>query len=184
MRRYGSIHRKEQNTISEKIAQRRIKALSAACKFLISNIVNQEMQQESQQISNQPRDNSTLEKQAQRKMKFLLACKLLLSHLANKDMKQESQQLLKKPEFPDINYGILSQDDAKQWVIAQKDGIKKPQGTYAFVCTRRGVIRLSPAPNGNTNHLGLADYADRIRYAGVIHFTLNKSGQSVLRVLE
>lgn len=71
-----------------------------------------------------------------------------------------------------IKYGLLYQDEAGKWLIATKDhDATTPNGSYAFVRTKTGFLRVWPIKDGATMHLLLSGYADSVRYAGEIAFS-------------
>jgi hypothetical protein len=93
----------------------------------------------------------------------------------------EKQIFNHKPSY----YGLLYQNNQNEWRVADKLGMEQiPCGTYTFVRTITGFIRVAPAPQGNTNHLEIADHAAELQFAGEVAFNIhgkmlswnNKSG--------
>lgn len=110
-------------------------------------------------------DNTVIEKLAAKRLSSILQPKKKLTNISS--------------SIP-IPYGILFMDQGR-WLVVDQNGIKPPEGVYTFVRTLLGFIRVAPAPDGKTNHLVVADYAHKVRYAGVICFSLLSNNEAVLK---
>lgn len=79
---------------------------------------------------------------------------------------------------PHVKYGLLYQNETGAWRIADNhETARIPSGLYTYVCTKSGFIRLEPLLYGETKHLVLSEYAEKVRYAGWISFKKDGGGE-------
>jgi hypothetical protein len=86
--------------------------------------------------------------------------------------RERSHQYTLTETKENIDFGLLYQNENKEWRIATKHNREEvPVGSYVFVRTTTGFTRVVPSFHGA--HSVLAEYRNELRYAGEVIFDQN-----------